>query len=215
MYGHEITLAENSGNAKHDDVDISLVARFQAGDTTAFEDIFTLYKDTVFRLAFRLLGDREEALDLSQDVFLTLYKELRRFRRSSRFKTWIYRIVVNRALNRLRLWKRQRRHQTISLDALPKYHKGESIGASLPAADRSPYETLYGQDVARRIHQALALLPMDQRAAIIMRDMEGFSYEEIAEALEINLGTVKSRIARGREELRRHLHDVLRTACPL
>src|SRR5262249_6150035 len=166
LYGREIALPRDNDNEKTLDAESILIDRFQAGDVSAFEDLFTLYRDIVYRLAYRLLGEREEALDLSQEVFLTIYKELDHFRRSARFKTWLYRIVVNRAYNRTRLWKRRRRDTTISLDALSKDADGEPRGSFLAARDRGPFEQVYGREVEGRIQQALTSLPLDQRAAV-------------------------------------------------
>lgn len=209
MYGRDIALPRENENEKAPDAESILIDRFQGGDVSAFEDLFTLYRDMVYRLAYRLLGEREEALDLCQEVFLAVYKDLGRFRRSSRFRTWLYRIVVNRAYNRTRLWKRRHRHMTVSLDALRMGHDGAPLGTTMPASGHGPFEQVYSREIEGHIQQALTTLPLDQRAAVIMRDIEGLSYEEIAELLDINLGTVKSRIARGREELRQRLQGVL------
>ncbi len=174
----------------------------------SFEELFERYRGMVFQLACRILGDREEALDVSQEVFLTIYRKMHRFRGDSSLKTWIYRIAINRASNRCRWWNRLRRRGTVSLDE----HLSESsrsLEETLESHVESPEQSLMVEEERAEIERSLLDLPLQQRAAVIMRDIEGLSYEEIAEAMDVSLGTVKSRIARGRDELKRRLNGVL------
>lgn len=175
----------------------------------SFEELFERYRALVFQLAYRMLGDREEALDVSQEVFLTIYRKLHHFRGDSSLKTWIYRIVINRAANRCRWWNRLRRRGTVSLDEHLSTECSRSVAETLESQGRSPEQSLLVEEERAEIERSLLSLPVQQRGAVIMRDIEGLSYEEIAEAMDVSLGTVKSRIARGREELKRRLNGVL------
>lgn len=177
----------------------------------SFEELFERYNPMVFRLAFRMLLDREEALDVTQEVFLTIFRRLDRFRGESSLKTWIYRIAINKASNRCRWWSRLRRRGTVSLDEHLIRNSGQRSDANkiLASGESSPEEALLRQEERAKIEQSLLMLPVSRRMAVIMRDIEGLSYEEIADATHVSLGTVKSRIARGREELKRHLNGRL------
>ncbi len=175
----------------------------------SFEDIFARYQSMVFNLTLRILGDREEALDVSQEVFFSIYKKLHRFRGESSLKTWIYRIAINRASNRCRWWNRLRRRGTVSLDEHLSKDDNRTFSESLESTRETPEEALLLREVRSQIERVLHLLPVQQRIAVIMRDVEGLPYEEIAALLHVSLGTVKSRIARGREELKRRLNGSL------
>jgi RNA polymerase sigma-70 factor, ECF subfamily len=181
----------------------------RASDTVAFDEIFQRYSSMVFNLTFRILGDREEALDVSQEVFLAVFRKLQRFRGESSLKTWIYRIAINRASNRCRWWSRLRRRGTVSLDEHLSKDDSRTISESLASTGHSPEEALLLQEKRDEIEHSLQRLPVQQRVAVIMRDVQGLSYEEIADLLQVSLGTVKSRIARGREELKRRLDGTL------
>jgi RNA polymerase sigma-70 factor (ECF subfamily) len=174
-----------------------------------FDEIFQRYQSMVFNLTYRVLGDREEALDVSQEVFFAIYRKLGRFRGESSLKTWIYRIALNRASNRCRWWNRLRRRGTVSLDEHLGSDDHRTLSESLESTGTTPEEALLLQEKRLEIERSLQRLPVQQRVAIIMRDVEGLSYEEIAELLQVSLGTVKSRIARGREELKRRLNGTL------
>ena len=175
----------------------------------AFEEIFQRHRSMVFNLTYRILGDREEALDVSQEVFFSVYRKLPKFRGESSLRTWIYRIAINRASNRCRWWNRLRRRGTVSLDEHLSGDDARSFADCLESAGHNPEDALLIRERQRQIARSLVHLPLQQRIAVIMRDIEGLSYEEIAVLLRISLGTVKSRIARGREELNRRLNGVL------
>jgi RNA polymerase sigma-70 factor (ECF subfamily) len=181
----------------------------RASSAETFDEIFQRYHPMVFNLTFRILGDREEALDVSQEVFFSIYRKLHRFRGEASLKTWIYRIAINRASNRCRWWNRHRRRGTVSLDEHLSKDDSRTIVESLESGGRSPEEALLLQETRQEIERSLLHLPVQQRVAVVMRDVEGLSYEEIAEMLQVSLGTVKSRIARGREELRCRLNGTL------
>jgi RNA polymerase sigma-70 factor (ECF subfamily) len=157
----------------------------------------------VFNLAARLLGDAEEARDLSQEVFLQVFRTLGRFEGRSTLRTWIYRIVVNQCRNRQRWWRRRRRDR-----ALPLQELTEAQEARLSERERAGggvQQELERRDRARLVQAALAKLSFDHRAVLMLREVEGLSCEEIAATLSLPAGTVKSRLARAREALRRRL----------
>ncbi len=180
----------------------------------SFEEIFQRHRSMVFNLTLRILGDREEALDVSQEVFFSVYRKLHRFRGESSLKTWIYRIAINRASNRCRWWNRLRRRGTVSLDEHLSGDDSRSFAECLEAAERNPEQALLARERQGEIARSLLRLPLPQRIAVVMRDIEGLSYEEIAAMLQVSLGTVKSRIARGREELKRRLNGALGSEQP-
>lgn len=157
----------------------------------------------VVQLALNLLGDRDEALDLSQEVFLRVFRTLHRFRGHSSLRTWIYRIAVNQARNRHRFWRRRHRADQVSLDEHLATH-----GDSLSGSEATPDRVLAQKELAARLQTALDQLPFDQRTAIVLREIDGLSYEEIAYSLGVAVGTVKSRLTRARQALRLELREV-------
>jgi RNA polymerase sigma-70 factor (ECF subfamily) len=190
-----------------DDPDAELVARWLSGDQTAFERLVRNHEQSVFRLMFRMLGNREEAEDASQEAFLSLHRHGRRFRREARFSTFLYRVAANAALNRRRsLGRARRRTQELALH--------QAAGADLPATPRNPEDAAQGGEVQLQVQTALDELPEDLRVAVVLYDIEGQSYKEIAEILEIPEGTVKSRIHRARQGLRELLHPLVETPLP-
>jgi RNA polymerase sigma-70 factor (ECF subfamily) len=182
----------------------ALIHRCAARDEDACAELVTEHQRMVYQLSLNLLGDHNEALDLSQEVFLRVFRTLPGFRGQSTLRTWIYRIVVNQARNRQRFWRRRHRAQQVSLDEHIRDH-GE-----LPArGDGGAPDRLLGQkQLAERIRTALDRLPFDQKTALVLREIDGLSYEEIGFSLGIAVGTVKSRLARAREALRGQLRDV-------
>ena len=183
-----------------DSGEAALIARCVAGNEAACADLVAAHQRMVYGLALTLLGNRDDALDLSQEVFLRVFRTLGRFRGQSALRTWIYRIVVNQARNRQRWWRRRRRAEQVSLDEyLQKFGDLESHNEVLP--DRQ----LASKETAARVWQALDRLPFDQRTALLLREVEGLRYEEIAYSLDVALGTVKSRLTRARQALRAEL----------
>ena len=194
---------KNAGAISWSDVDsreAALIERCASGDEAACAELVAAHQRMVFALGVHLLGDRDEALDLSQEVFLRVFRTLSSFRGQSALRTWIYRIVINQARNRQRWWRRRRRSEQVSLDEhLSQHGEPESEGEVLP--DR----LLASKETAARIWQALDRLPFDQRTALILREVDGLRYEEIAFSLEVAVGTVKSRLTRARQALRAEL----------
>lgn len=176
-----------------------LVERCLGGDGQAFARLVALHEGMVYNLAARLLGDAEEARDLSQDVFLQVYRTLGRFRGQSRLKTWIYRIVVNQCRNRQRFWRRRRRDQSLPLDGL---NGGDAAHLAGPAPGDSPYDAVRRAESARHVQAALLRLSFDHRAVLLLKEVDELSCDEIAAALGVAEGTVKSRLARARAALR-------------
>lgn len=174
-----------------------------------FEELFERYSSMVFGLVFHILGDREEALDVSQEVFLTIFRKMDSFRGESSLKTWIYCIAAHRAANRFRWWNRLRRRGTVSLEEHLAKSPDRELFYNLNSETQSPEQALLAREEREEMEQLLLQLPMQQRIAVVMRDIEGLSYEEIAESMQISLGTVKSRIARGRETLKHLLNGAV------
>ena len=182
----------------------SLVQRCAARDEDACAELVNEHQRMVYQLSLNLLGDHNEALDLSQEVFLRVFRTIHGFRGQSALRTWIYRIVVNQARNRQRWWRRRHKSQQVSLDEHLRDY-GE-----LPEKDEStsPDRALGRKELAARIRAALDELPFDQKTALVLREIDGLSYEEIGFSLGVAVGTVKSRLARAREALRGQLRDV-------
>lgn len=180
-----------------------LVQRCASGDDAACAELVQLHQRMVFHLACHLLGNREEALDLSQEVFLRVFRTVGSFRGQSSLRTWIYRIAINQARNRQRWWRRRHQSDQVSLD------QHELAHGELPHTgdDVRPDRLLARKEVAARLWGALDRLPFDQRTAIILREFDGMSYEEIAFSLDVAVGTVKSRLTRARQALRVALHE--------
>jgi RNA polymerase sigma-70 factor (ECF subfamily) len=180
-----------------------LIRRCAAGDEMACAELVSEHQRMVFQLGLHLLGDQDEALDLSQEVFLRVFRTIGRFRGQSALRTWIYRIVINQARNRQRWWKRRHRSDQVSLDAhLQQYGDFPSSNDNGP-----PDRLFWRKELAARIWRALESLPFDQRTAMILREIDGLSYDEIAFSLGVAIGTVKSRLTRAREALRLQLRE--------
>ena len=193
------------------DPDAELVQAASHGDARAFEEIVRRHAGLVLGVGRRLLGNRSDAEDLLQDVFVRVHRGLERFRGASSTKTWIARIAVNAAHNRRRDDSRRGLHAMDSLDA-PVHEDGEPLAASI-ADDRPDPERLALSGEAReRVDRALGELPIEFREALVLREIEQMSYDEIAVALEVSVGTVKSRISRGRARLQEALGDLVAPA---
>jgi RNA polymerase sigma-70 factor, ECF subfamily len=201
MYPEELALRKDNGVMAQE----LALNRTDSEANLSFEEIFEHYSSMVYGLALHILGDREEALDVSQEVFLTIYRKMDTFRGESSLKTWIYRIATHRAANRFRWWNRIRRRGTVSLEEHLTKSPNNEVFCNLSSSIQSPEKALILKEEHAEIERMLLELPLQQRIAVIMRDIEGLSYEEIAESLKVSLGTVKSRIARGREMLKRHI----------
>lgn len=178
-----------------------LVEQCRRGDAQAFARLVALHEGMVYNLAVRLLGDPEEARDLSQEVFLQVYRTLGRFEGRSSLKTWIYRIVVNHSHNRHRWWRRRRKDRALALDDMTPGDEARMSEAGAP--QDGPHEQLERRERAARVQAALSTLSFEHKAILLLREVEELSCEEMAETLRLPVGTVKSRLARAREALRR------------
>jgi len=205
MYPDELALRKENGAVTQE----STLEQVDSKIDLTFEELFERYSSMVFGLALQILGDKEEALDVSQEVFLTIYRKMSTFRGESSLKTWIYCIAVHRAANRFRWWNRLRRRGTVSLEEHLSKCPDRELFCNLTSNAQSPEEALILQEEHAEIERLLLELPLQQRIAVIMRDIQGLSYEEIAESTKVSLGTVKSRIARGREILKHHFKEAM------
>jgi len=181
-----------------DDDDRELVERARAGDEGAFAQLVTRYEGRVYNLALRYCGDVHEAGDLAQEAFLRVYRGLSGFRGTARFSTWLYRIVINVC----RDWERKRRRRPTV--AWPTVDDGDRP-KDLPDPAPGPEEVSADNELRRRVVQEIAQLPQEYRQAVLLRDVQDLSYGEIAHILQVSVGTVKSRIHRGRAALRDRL----------
>ncbi len=188
--------------------DAALVAELQAGSEQAFAQLIDRYHQPLYSLIARSLQDPADASDITQEVFIKVFRSIGSFHGEASLRTWLYRIALREASNQRRWWSRHKR-QEIALDA-PGYAgcdaEGEgdslSIGSALADGGCSPYEYAAQAEVRERVEAALRQVPAAFRTVVVLREIEGFAYEEIAEILQVNLGTVKSRLTRGRAVLR-------------
>ena len=177
--------------------DVDLIRRFLAGDTAAFDDIMRAHEDRVFGICLRMLRDRNEALDATQETFLTVFRKADRYRAEAAFSTWLYRVAVNTCYDLLRRQKRR------SADPLPQGHD---------PADDAAADELASVEIRPDIEDALARVQSEFRGAVVLVDLQGLSLETAAEILGVPIGTVKSRVYRGRRVLAEHLGNLRSTS---
>lgn len=182
-----------------------LVSELQAGSETAFDWLVTHYHAPVYNLILSMLGDTSDAADGSQEVFLKAFRGIRRFRQGSSLKTWLYRIAIREALNHKR-WFKRHLQKNVSIDAEPAEGHAAIEIEDLAA---TPFEQLASHEIQLAVRHALQQVPDVFRSAVILRDLEDLSYDEVAEVLECSVGTVKSRILRGRRALKQVLEPLL------
>ena len=190
-------------------IEAQFIERLRAGEAAAFDRLVRERSGDVFALLYRLTDDPEEARDLTQETFLRAFQHIDRFRGDADLKTWLYRIAVNQARNRWRWWRRRRRDVTVSLDAPDCQHEQSLSERLRSVTSADPEQETLARERETALRAALRTLGRSYRETVILRDVEGLSYEEIATALEISIGTVKSRLSRGRMELRRKLEGSL------
>lgn len=183
------------------------IENLKAGDASAYETLVERYSGDIYALTFRLTSDANEAADLTQDTFVRAFRKVGSFRGDASLKTWLFRIAINESRNRFRWWKRRRRDVTVSLDA--------SIGdTDMQFSDTIADDGISPEDEAIRLERetqittALGTMKPAFREAVVLADIEGLTYEECAAAIGTNIGTIKSRLSRGRDELRRKLKDL-------
>lgn len=187
-------------------VETEFIEKLRSGNADAFDLLITRYSADIYALLHRLTGDPDDAGDLTQETFLSALKAIKGFRGDSELRTWLFRIAVNHSRNRFRWWKRRKGEKTISLDA-PIGDGSSNVGDMIAHRSVDPEEITLRREREAGIKRALADMPDIFREAIVLCDIEGMSYDEISRTLDISIGTVKSRVARGREDLRRRLKD--------
>jgi RNA polymerase sigma-70 factor (ECF subfamily) len=183
-----------------------LLEGIRAGYHAAFEVLVTAHQKPLYNLLLRLLGNPDDAADVLQETFLSAYRGASTFRGDCDIRTWLYRIAIRRAANHRRWWRSRRQTSTISLDTDVVEEAAPSLSETLVAPNADPEQQALWRERQAQVLAALAKLKFDFRVVVVMRDIRGMSYEDIAAALEISVGTVKSRIARGRAMLRTALN---------
>jgi len=186
--------------------DRELLERCRAGDETAFDDLVVRHQQRAFNVAFQLLRDREDAAEVAQDAFVSIYRNIGDFRGECEFTTWLHQIVVNLARNKHRWWRRRGREASVSLDNPVTTADGEmplQVAATTDTPDVQTVKAEFVELLSRRMDE----LPRKLREVLVLRNVENMSYEQIAVALDCSVGTVKSRIARGRAALRHSMKD--------
>jgi RNA polymerase sigma-70 factor (ECF subfamily) len=182
--------------------DARILRGLRSGIDEAYEELIQRYEQPVYGMVYRLLGNQSDACDVVQEVFLKVFRGVTSFRERSSLRTWIYRIAVNEAHNHRRWFVRHRGHEVSMADGWPE--RSSSL-ESTPDRGLSPYDQTLESEHRTLIESALTRINPAFRTAVVLRDIQNLSYEEIAEILQVSLGTVKSRILRGREALRREL----------
>jgi RNA polymerase sigma-70 factor (ECF subfamily) len=184
--------------------DASLVAELKAGSESAFALLIAQYHQPLYSLIARSINDPSDAADITQEVFIKVFRSIRGFNGDSSLRTWLYRIALHEASNQRRWWSRHKR-QEITIDSPSEGDEGSStlcLSATLADGGDSPFDRMLQSEVRELLEDALRQVPEAFRTVVVLREIEGFAYEEIAEILDINLGTVKSRLTRGRAALK-------------
>ncbi|MGB9691718.1 MAG: RNA polymerase sigma factor [Candidatus Sumerlaeaceae bacterium] len=197
-----------AGSAELSSSEADLVARCKAGDKLAFDELISAHQERVFNVAYRLMGNYDEALDLTQEVFLNCFRKIGTFKGDSALSTWLYRITVNTAKNRWKYQQSRGINRTDSLDA-PNDNDSDKPLSEYASPVPGPSEVASGREAMNRFEDCLQQLPPEYREVLVLRYIEELPYERIAEILRISLGTVKSRIHRARAELRELMRDYL------
>jgi RNA polymerase sigma-70 factor, ECF subfamily len=187
----------------------SVVAELKAGSEEAFGWLIAHYNQPVYSLVYRILDDPSDAADTTQEVFIKVFRGIKNFHSDSSLKTWIYRIAVHEASNRRRWWFRHKFRET-PIEVSERYDELVPAGKDALVDDsKSPLENLYDEELRKRVETELKALAEPYRTTVILRDIEELSYEQIADVMQTTLGTVKSRLVRGREALRKRLERYL------
>lgn len=190
------------------DADYEIVLRCQKGDVEAFEEIVRKYQKKMFNISYRMIGDYNEASEVVQDAFVSAYKGMKRFKGKSRFSTWLYTIVINLSKNRLKQIKTRSYHEQFSIDDPVDTDDGQ-VKIEPASSDLPVLEKLEKREIEQKVQGCINSLESEFREVIVLRDMQGFSYEEIGAMLKIAEGTVKSRLHRAREAVKNCLKKVI------
>ena len=189
------------------DEDLEFVTLCQRGDVDAFRPLVERHQKKMLNIAYRMMGDYEAASEVVQDAFLHAYKAIRKFRGEARFSTWLCRIVINLSKNRIRQMKTQSEREGVSLDAPIETEDGQ-VSQDPPSEEPSALEQMERKEVQTAVQMCINALESDFREVLVLRDIQGLSYDEIGEILEIPGGTVKSRLFRARDALKEGLKKV-------
>ncbi len=181
-----------------------IIEKCKLGDNDAFEILIKNYDKKVYNMIYRIIGNKEDAFDLTQEVFIKVYKSIRNFRGDSSFSTWLYRLATNTCFDENR---RKQNKKTYSLDKPIETELGQ-LKRDFPDDINTPDEILIKKEMQNLVQKAISMLPEEQRVMIVLRDIQGFSYKEISETLQCSMGTVKSRINRGRLALKNILESL-------
>jgi RNA polymerase sigma-70 factor, ECF subfamily len=184
-----------------------VITSCKAGDQGAFREIVVCYQKKVFNLAYRMLGNREEAREVSQEVFLSVFGAIRELREEVKFGAWLTRITLNHCRNKWKYLKRRHYFSSDSLDDPVQTEEGE-IPREIADPSDNPERLYEKKTVQIFVHEGLGKLPLEQREMVVLRDLQGYSYEEIAELLHLPVGTVKSRLHRARMDLKEVLQKL-------
>ena len=182
-----------------------LIRRLQQRDEVAFSEVVRLYQHKVYNLLYRMIGSHEEAEDLAQEVFVTVFKSIDSFRGESKFSTWLYRVAANHCKNRIKYLSRRSRTSGDGLDGVPEHSMEDAGSAPLQSHIDAPDQILEGLQLEKLLAQAIAALDEEHRLLIVLRDVEELSYQEIGEITSLNEGTVKSRLHRARMAIKEHI----------
>jgi len=188
----------------------TIVAELKAGSEDAYAWLIAQFQQPVYSLVYRIVSDPADAADTTQDVFLKVYRGMKHFNGGSSLKTWIYRIAIHEASNRRRWWFRHKSKETSMEPAVSVDEHAVGLKDMLVDEGRSPFENLVQAEVRARVEAELKQVAEPYRTTVILRDIEELSYEEIADVMETTLGTVKSRLTRGREALKKRLERHMR-----
>lgn len=182
-----------------------LVAKAKEGDLQAFEELILRHERIVYNVALRMMNHSEDAKDISQEVFLKAYRNIKNFDERSMFSTWLYRITTNTCIDEMR---KRKGKQSYSLEEELENEDG-SMQRQIADAGETPEESLLREERKSQLLQALSLLSAEHKAVVILRDIRGFSYEEIAEIMDLPIGTIKSRISRARNQLKNEILKIM------
>jgi RNA polymerase sigma-70 factor, ECF subfamily len=191
--------------AQSDVSELDLVKRCQDGDTEAFDELVTRYRTRVFGMIYNMVHSEQDAWDLAQDSFVKAWKSIKRFRGQSSFYTWIYRIVMNVTIDWLR--KKQIKAGGAEFDDSIQLKEVDPASKTMPKADVLPSESMEQKEIRSEIDKAIAQLSPEHRAVILMKEIDGMQYHEIAETLGCSIGTVMSRLFYARKKLQNLLKD--------
>jgi RNA polymerase sigma-70 factor (ECF subfamily) len=188
----------------------AIIEQLQAGSEEAFAWLISRYQQPLYSLIYRILPNPGDAADITQDVFIKIFRGISRFHGEASLRTWIYRIALHEALNQRRWWSRHRRQELTLTNE--EGDQPSSVVEHLVDTHESPFDAAASAEIASHVEAALREVPEPFRTVVVLRDIEGFGYEEIAEILNANLGTVKSRLMRGRAHLKSRLAPFMEAA---